>query len=346
MKLYFMKKEALDILKDNIDLVYNKYFTEKDNKWLWKVCGGDPFIEYKDVPEFQLSALDSDMSIGEVELNNCKILYKNLSFLNESQASDERLWAGLCHSVFYNYVRKRWAYDIKQPKTQKEAVSNIKSRFFFSGGTRAGLYRNTLAKCWWVGRNTFDGSCSNHFEKLDIIGSNDISSKISDIFYNNNFSSNPTILGGIVNGIKYFKDEGVEITLKEHIRPSLQLLNAVGGGLILDCLSEDDIAEIMIENIYAIIQGDEQSIVAENSDDENGDSVIENSDSTDEDEMYIALGNKVTVFMPQTNETKIIIADYLPGTNHFPPLVKMILGKGIEEEAEFQGKTYQIKKIQ
>lgn len=346
MKLYFMKKEALDILKDNIDLVYNKYFTEKDNKWIWTICGGDPFIEYKEVPDFQLSDLDSDMSIGDIEFNNCKILYKNLSFLNESQASDERLWAGLCHSVFYNYVRKRWDYNSKQPKTQKEAISNIKSRFFFSGGTRAGLYRNTLAKCWWVGRNTFDETNTNPFEKLDIIGSNDISSKISDIFYSNNFSSNPTILSGIVNGIKYFKDEGVQITLREHIRPSLQLLNAVGGGLILDCLSEDDIAEIMIENIYAIIQGDEQGIVADNSDDENDYSAIENSDSADEDEMYIALGNRVTVFIPQTNETKIINADYLPGTNQFPPLVKILLGKGIKDEAEFQGRTYQIKEIQ
>lgn len=345
MKLYFMKKEALDILKDNIDLVYNKYFTEKDNKWIWTICGGDPFIEYKEVPDFQLSDLDSDMSIGDIEFNNCKILYKNLWFFNESQASDERLWAGLCHSVFYNYVRKRWNYHSKQPKTQKEAVSNIKSRFFFSGGTRAGLYRNTLAKCWWVGKNTFDGTNTNPFEKLDIIGSNDISSKISDIFYSNNFSSNPTILDGIVNGIKYFKDEGIQITLREHIRPSLQLLNAVGGGLILDCLSEDDIAEIMIENIYAIMQGDEQGIITENSGDENDYNTIENIDSADGDEMYIALGNRVTVFIPQTNETKIINADYLPGTNQFPALVKILLGKSIKDKVEFQGRTYQIKEI-
>lgn len=346
MKLYFMKKEALEILKDNLDLVYNKYFTEKDNKWLWTVCGGDPFVEYKDVPDFQLSMLRSDISIGEVEFNNCKILYENLSFLNESQASDERLWAGLCHSVFYDYVRKRWDYDSKQPKTQKEAVSNLKSRFFFSGGTRAGLYRNTLAKCWWVGRNTFDGSIPNHFEKLDIIGSNDISSKISDIFYSNNFSSNPTILNGIVNGIKYFKDEGVQITLREHIRPSLQLLNAVGGGLILDCLSEEEIAEIMIENVYAIIQGDEQGIVAATLEDEDFDTSLEIINDNDENDMYIALGNRVVVFIPQTNETKIINADYLAGTNQFPPLVKMLLGKCVGYEADFQGKTYQIKGIQ
>ncbi|MEF9917424.1 MAG: DUF6339 family protein [Lachnospiraceae bacterium] len=343
MKLYFMKREALDILKDNLDLIYNKYFTEKDNKWLWTVCGGDPFIEYKDVPDFQLTPLDSDRSIGEVEFNNCKILYKQLSFLNESQASDERLWAGLCHSIFYNYTRHRWDYYNKQPKNQKEAVLNIKSRFFFSGGIRAGLYRNTLAKCWWVGRNTFDGSTANNFEKLDVIGSNDISSKISDIFYSNTFSSNPVILGGIVDGIKYFKDEGTQITLKEHIRPSLQLLNAIGGGIILDCLSEDDIAEIFIENVYSILQGDEQGIVADIVDDEIDEELIlapkNNAD------IYVALGDRVTVFIPQTNEIKIIKSDYLSGTNQVPPLVKMLLGKVVGEETEFQGKTYQIKEI-
>ena len=345
MKLYFMKKESLDIIKDNLDLVYNKYFTEKDNKWLWTVCNGNPFIEYKDVQDFQLTTIGSDSSIGEVELNNCKILYNNLSFINESQASDERLWAGLCHSIFYDYLRKRWGYDCRQPKTQKEAVTNIRSRFFFSGGIRAGLYRNSLAKCWWVGRNTFDASSPNHFEKLDIIGSNDISSKISDIFYSNNFSSNPTILSGIVNGLKYFKDERVQITLKEHIRPSLQLLNAVGGSLVLDCLNEDEISEIIIENIYAIIQGDEKGFIEEDWENETEDIISEDVNQIDENYMYIALGNMVTVFIPQTNETKIIKADYLSGTNQFPPLVKLLLGKSVGHEADFQGKTYQIKEI-
>lgn len=342
MKLYFMKQEALDNLKDNLDLVYNKYFTEKDNKWLWLVCGGDPFIEYKDIPNFQLAKLESDMSIGEVEFNNCKILYKHLSFLNESQASDERLWAGLCHSIFYNYVRNRWDYHKKQPKDSKEAVSNIKSRFFFSGGIRAGLYRNTLAKCWWVGRNTYDGLSANHFEKLDIIGSNDISSKISDIFYSNNFSSNPVILGGIVGGIKYFKDEGIQITLREHIRPSLQLLNAVGGNIILDCLNEEDIADIFIDNVYAIIQGDEQGILTEV---EGHDEDVSENTEQNMDEAYVALGNKIKVYLPQTQEIKTIKADYLIGTGNLPPLVKIFLGKRIGFETNFQGKVYQIKEI-
>ena len=218
-----------------------------------------------------------------------------MPFLNESQASDERLWAGLCHSVFYDYVRKRWGYHKSQPKKQKDAISNIKSRFFFSGGTRAGLYRNTLAKCWWVGRNTFDPSKPNHFEKLDIIGSSDISSKISDIFYSNNFSANPKVLNGIVNGIKYFNDEGIQLTDKDHIRPSLQLLNAIGGGVVLDCLNEEEIADIIIDNIYAIIQGDEQGFESNNSDYEEeilaGEEEADMSDNQEDDE-YVTLGTR------------------------------------------------------
>ena len=49
-------------------MFYNMYFTEKDNKWLWKVCGGDPFVEFKEIQDFQLAPIDSDMSKGEVHI--------------------------------------------------------------------------------------------------------------------------------------------------------------------------------------------------------------------------------------------------------------------------------------
>lgn len=341
MKIFFMKKEALEMLKGNLDFFYTKYFTEEDNKWLWKIYGDDPFLEFRDIPEFSLANLNSDLSAGEIELENCKKIYKNLSFLNESQASDERLWTGLCHSVFYDYVRKRWNYHRTQPKSQKEAVSNIKSRFFFSGGTRSGLYRNTLAKCWWVGRNTYSASNPNHFEKLDIIGSNDISSKISDIFYSNNFSSNPTILDGIIDGLKYFKNEGIQLTVKDHIRPSLQLLNAIGGGVVLDCLTKEEICDIIVDNIYAIIQGDEKGVEVDDTEFENEDI----SESEEVESPIVTLGQEVDVKIIETDENKKIFADYLVGTSQIPPLVQKLLGKQVGDSVIFQGKTYLVEKI-
>ena len=353
MKLYFMKKEALDILKSNLDIVYNMYFTEKDNKWLWKVCGGDPFVEFKDIQDFQLAPIDSDMSKGEVEFANCKIIYQHLSFLTESQACDERLWAGLCHSVYYGYLRKRWDYDTKSPKNQKEAVSNIKSRFFFSGGTRAGLFRNSIAKCWWVGRNTYDPSNTNPFEKLDIIGSNDISSKITEIFYSNNFSANPIILNGIVKAFKIFKEKNIKLSPRVHIRPSLQFLNAVGGGVVLDCLDEDEIADILVDNIYRILQGDQQGVEIEDESEEYEDMDLdgnevpeeESAEGSAEDE-YIVIGQKVNVRIKETDEPKTILINYLQNSTKIPPLAKSLLGCRIGDEVPFRGKTYVIETIQ
>ena len=103
-----MKREALEMLKANLSVVYGKYYTEKTNQWITDICGEDPFIEFKDVTEFKLADLNSDLTPGEIDLNNCKILYEKLQFLSESQASDERLWAGLAHTTFYDYMRKRW----------------------------------------------------------------------------------------------------------------------------------------------------------------------------------------------------------------------------------------------
>ena len=340
-----MKQEALNILKSNLDITYKKYFIEEENKWLWNICGGNPFVEFKEIEDFSLMAVDDDTTKGEAEFNNCKILYKNLSFLTESQACDERLWAGLCHSVFYNYLRKRWGYDKNVLKDSKTAVSNIKSRFFFSGGSRTGMYRNSLSKCWWVGHNTYEPENSNPFEMLDIIGSNDISSKISDIFYSNNFSANRTILKGIVEALKNFKEENIKLTLKDHIRPSLQLLNAVGGNVVLDCLDVEDISQIIMDNIYSILQGDDQIIDS----DINYDSDInDDNESVSEDrevpetKLYVAMGNKVEIEDVNLHSIKKIKVDFLPGKSVMSDLSKELLGKRIGNIIEYNNSIYKV----
>ena len=350
MKLYYMKQEALTIVKSNLDTIYNKYITEDNNKWLWEVCDGNPFEEFKEVSDFSLTPIYEDSSIGEIEFNNCKILYQNLKFITESQACDERLWAGLCHTVFYTYIRKRYNYQHLKITSTKEIVSNIKSRFFFSGGIRAGIYRNTLSKCWWTGHNTYDEDRINKFEKLDIIGSNDISTKISDIFYSNNCSSNPTILNGIVEALRYFKDENIKISEKDHIRPSLQLLNAIGGGIILDCLNTNEIAEIMIDNIYTILQGDDTSIDIDINDSEEISDEVVSFNTNDENleessNICVAIGHRVLVMNIDSKQTKVISVNYLQGTSIIPQLAKMLLGKQVHDKITFDGITYQIKEI-
>lgn len=263
MDLYYMKQEALDFFKENLDEFYINYYKDDNPKWVvdlyMKELGEEPFIKFKTIENFELFPINNSKS--KIEFENCKILYKNINFLNETEASDEKIWAGLCHSVFYSYVRNRWEdYNKVEIEEKNKAIGKIKSRFFFSGGIRAGIYRNTLSKCWWVGRNTYE----DNFEKLDIIGSDDISTKINEIFYSNKFSSNPIILNGIIEGIKYFNDKEIKLDTKLHIRPTLQLLNVIGGGIVLDYLEKEEIAKIFIDNIKSIIEKKAQNIAVNN----------------------------------------------------------------------------------
>ncbi len=267
MKLYFMKQDAVDFMKHNMERLYTHYFQDETNEWMAREYGSDPFSEFMEVPDFELAEIDA-MSIGEADFENCKILYNNLRSLSESQCSDERLWAGLCNSTFYGYMRRRYQYPSKQLKKKETDASAVISRFFFSGGTRTGFFRNGLAKCWWVGHATFDKDNENHFACLDVIGSNDLTTKISDIFYSNSFSSNPTILYGICDALKYFSDRGQALDEKKHLRASMQYLNAVGGATLLDVLTREEICKLMTSRIICILKGQSADISFDDEDDD------------------------------------------------------------------------------
>ena len=290
MKLYFMKQDAVDFMKHNMERLYTHYFHDDTNDWMEKEYGSNPFSEFMEVPDFELANLES-MSIGEADFENCKILFNNLRSLSESQCSDERLWAGLCNGSFYDYMRHRYReYCERKLKKKETDASAVISRFFFSVGdksksVRSGFYRNTLAKCWWVGRATFDKNNDNHFERLDIIGANDLTTKISDIFYSNTFSANPVILAGICDAIKYFNDRGQQLDEKMHIRAAMKYLNAVGGATLLDVLSEEEICKIVTSRIISILKGQSGDIDTDDveEDEQLLEEVLEEDDIGEED---------------------------------------------------------------
>ena len=70
MKLYIMKREALETLKANLSVLYGKYYTEKTNRWIYDICGEEPFAEFKDITEFSLAEFDSDLTPDKYELLN------------------------------------------------------------------------------------------------------------------------------------------------------------------------------------------------------------------------------------------------------------------------------------
>lgn len=347
MKLYIMKRKALDLLKSNLQVIYGKYYTEKTNQWIYDICGEDPFIEFKDVTEFKLADLDSDLAHGEIDFQNCKIVYEKLHFLSESQASDERLWAGLTHSTFYGYMRKRWGYGYgKKTKSAEKEASAIQTRFFYGSTGRSGFYRNTLSKCWWVGHNTYDSNNKqNPFESLDIIGSNDLSSKITEFFYNFTFSSNPNVMKAIIEALRQFKEEGRNIRVRDHIRPAMSYLNAVGGSVVIDCLEKEEITRIFSDAIDAIMQGDAPTLNLEGdmSAEEDIDYSDDNVDVDDvSDGPEVTLGCKV-VIRSADGKVKMYKYDLVNGT--LPKTVEVLKGGKVGDIVELMGKKWRIEKI-
>lgn len=293
MKLYIMKQSAVDYLKENMRTYYINYYRKEDNDWILKLFDYDPFELFMEVPEFKLAPYMEKK--GEMDLENCKIMYTNLMRISESQASDERLWAGLCNSTFYKYCRMRWDYPSKKLKNIESDADAILSRFFFKGTYRSGFYRNTLAKCWWVGHGTYQEIHGNKFELLDALGVDDLSTKITDLFYSNTFASNPTIIKGICKGWKIFTDRGIKLTTREYFRPALQYMNALGGGILLDMLDADEIRDVFVDYILQLYNKDKEESAFANADDSYDD--IDDEEDIEEE-------NADIVYMQESNDTE------------------------------------------
>ena len=347
MKIRIMKQEALDILKSNLNSTYIMYFKEYNNGWIYKLCQGDPFVDFKEVPYFELADLDFK-AIGKTDFQNCKILQDNLG-LTPSQASDERLWAGLCHDVFYSYVRKRWKMNDKSKKINKEkAIGEIQSRYFFKGGKRAGIYRNTLSKCWWVGRLT--KGPLNNYEMLDKLGYNDFSTKVNDIFRNYTFISNPEILNGIIDGISYFEEEGIKLGIAKNVRPVLQTINAVGGGTLLDYWTSEEIKNLFIEQENNLLNGKKFIETISDNDDEDEDeneeknaSENDNSDDVIEYKQEVTLASRITFMDVISEQKKTAVMMYNGNVTEY---ARVTLGKTINDTFEYDGNTYKILNIE
>ncbi len=60
----------------------------------------------------------------------------------------------------------------------------------------------------------------------------------------------------IIDALRQFKKDGRHILVREHIRPAMSYLNAVGGSVVIDCLEKDEITRIFSDAVDAIMQGD------------------------------------------------------------------------------------------
>ena len=244
MKLQLISQDSIDIIKSNLE-IWKTRFDADDATWLEEKLEGMLFLptSYEDIPDFEL-VMDGENPFA-TEAKKVEIVYSNLQFLTDSQASDERLWAGLGLSYFWKYIKYRWAID------GRSSVDTLRNHFFFGMGPRVSLTRQGVARLWWIGRLTYDGQRSDSFELTKLVCEQ--ASFIPDILERNT-SNNPRIVHAFLDALLALRAEGITITA-ELVRELSKYLNVLGGTYLLDCLSPEKIMLKVTEKGRELAEG-------------------------------------------------------------------------------------------
>lgn len=234
MELYYMRQEVMEDLKNNLEYNLENYKNDS-NQWIFDQYE-NPFLEYKrSVKDFEL-VFDPE-SIGDSDIENVKILHSNLQFLSKLEAADERFWAGLTHSVFWNFMRDRWS--IRPIKSERD-VSN---RYFFSSGTsdKRGQIMNTLSRYWWIGDLLYDEDNLEDPYYLIETFRGDFTTSVHTLL-SSNYTSNSSILKGVLRPILNYQKVNGKLS-RSDFEAILRYANLLGGTYLLDYLSTEEIED-------------------------------------------------------------------------------------------------------
>ena len=247
MKLQLVSYDNIDIIKSNLKSWVDN-FKQDSSEWLQEELGNALFSDTKfaEIPDFSLDMSADKPFLAEAE--NVKCIYENLRFLSDSQASDERLWAGLCLGPFWNYVKYRWDID------KKCTVDNVQQHFLFGFGARRSLTRNALSRLWWIGRLTYDEKRSNPWELTEFVCES--SDYIMHILERNT-SNNPSIIRPFLGAIIEARAQGLLIDTNI-VGELAKYLNLLGGIYILDCLPEQRIYDKILSRANEICKVQEK----------------------------------------------------------------------------------------
>ncbi len=179
---------------------------------------------------------DFVLDAGKSDLENSKLIYEELKSLNETQASDERLWTFLTHVTFWKYMRERW--PMEKPAEGKE-IGRLKDRYFLRNINIESLSRNGISRLWWFAHLTYDDKRSNPYELTEVLLKRaDLSVGITE----RAFGSNKNIRIALLEFLK----TNSEISSNEYkTREIYKALNLVGGVRNLPYLEIDELKGIL-----------------------------------------------------------------------------------------------------
>ena len=235
MKIKYLKAEALDAFKSNLEFVFEYMNSNSDKEWITRVLGTDPLADSKvDYEPFQW-----DMSFTnpiDSDCNNAITLHQNLKGITRSMATDERLWAGMAVTIGYDYLLYRWSLD---------KLTKLTYRWVFYTPGRRKLFYHGIARLWWYAELTYDKNADDPYHLTRFVYKYP---HIMEKMIYRNYSMNERVRFNIINSLVELEKRGVQITYNVMAK-TYREISKLGSVMLIDevspLMTREKVAEVL-----------------------------------------------------------------------------------------------------
>lgn len=242
MKIKYITEDGLLMLKNNKNSVFRDVVV--DGKALVDYLGNSGFLKESPL-EIEEIVLDISQPKGKETLTdaeNVQRIYNHMKGLSDSQASDERIWVAYTLGEQNEYMKYRWKCDNSD---------DMLNHYFFNYTAQRSLFRNGVARLWWIGRVTYDSKRSDPYELTKFICKDQ---DLIETICGRNIFNNYEIMSATVEALYDADKEGIKIT-RDIWRPVGKYVNLLAGTYIIDFMDYEMVYEKVQKYIKSFIEG-------------------------------------------------------------------------------------------
>ena len=241
MSIRFLKENSLNDLYEDIDKNIERY----RSIGFYDIFEDSAMTYSHDGLTFDLEKMGSLTGGVESDSTNSTILLEAMPGMTPYLAKDERVWAYLCHTVFFKYINERWPIPVDA--SVEKVIQHIKLHFF--ARTDRNFERdNAGSRLWW---GAFFASNIDNMKYKDAIETYHMNQDYKGHLIGRPASSSSLNLFGIL--LEAFRNSlngDGKLTKRENYKEYLKEVNLLGGRRLIPVMTSLEIKDELriIEN--------------------------------------------------------------------------------------------------
>lgn len=175
---------------------------------------------------------------SELEFKNAQMLFEAYKNLSQEDASDERFWTYLTHTVFWEYMKKRTNIASGNNETKGEYIL---THWFLEPLSPKTIARNDISRLWWGTYLTYQEESKDPYALTkQLFSMQDYSRTLIEGVQGRNKSVLHGVLEFVVDNQELFKQRK-----EAKIRFIMRAINRIGGYKLLSAVSKEEVKNIL-----------------------------------------------------------------------------------------------------